>query len=274
MQKPSYIKHQNVTSKRTKILELINISKVFIGEKNITALSNINFSLEKGKFVSILGPSGCGKSTMLRIMAGLLEPTKGKVLIDGKFKNPVNDVVLLFQDYSRTLLPWRSVLENVMLGMESLKMTKQDRKETAKQLLELVGIQNFALEFPWRLSGGMQQRVALARALAKKPRVLLMDEPFGSLDARSRLYLGDQLLKLWSKLHTSIIFVTHDIDEAIYLSQRIVLLTASPGKIRINQPVRLKYPRNQIASRENTEFLRLRRKIYNAFYNEEIDLEI
>ena len=256
------------------LLIVEDLHKTFLGAGDVTALSGVNFRLQKGEFVSVLGPSGCGKSTLLRIIAGLLPATAGSVGIAGEnVTQPHKDVILLFQEYGRSLLPWRTVQQNVEFGLEIRAQSAQERRAVAQENLRLVGLEKFAQHFPWQLSGGMQQRVALARALACRPKVLLMDEPFGSLDARTREELEDELLRFWNELDLSILFVTHDLDEALYLSQRIVLLTRRPGRVREIRTVSLRHPRNQLQTRSEDEFLGLRSSLYGLLRNEHEDSE-
>ena len=249
------------------ILRLEKVSKSFPNSAGMLALGELNLTLTKGEFLSVIGPSGCGKTTLLRIMAGLLPPTTGRVFVDGTEQNPRGNVVLVFQEYGRSLLPWRTVLHNVTLGLEETVESAREREERARQFLELVELHDFSNAYPNQLSGGMQQRVALARALVRAPRVLLMDEPFGSLDARTRSLLEDLLLRLWQELKLTIVFVTHDIDEAIYLSQTILLLSPRPGRVVTAERVGLPYPRDQITTREDSRFLNLRRKLYHGLHD-------
>ena len=186
-------------------------------EKEMTALQNVSLGIEKGEFVCLLGPSGCGKSTLLNAMAGFLKPTKGTITIDGNpVQHPSISYVTIFQNYG--LLPWRSVERNVTLGLETKKVPKEEQKKTAQKYIEMVGLKGAEKKRPSQLSGGMQQRVAIARALAVNPEILFMDEPFGALDAITRMKLQDDILKICKETQKTIVFVTHDIEEAIYLS--------------------------------------------------------
>lgn len=255
------------------VLELQDVTKVYSDGNGLAAVSGVSLSFRAGEFVCILGPSGCGKTTLLRMMAGLLPVTSGRILLGDKLVDrPNGDVVLLFQEYGRSLLPWRPVLENVQLGLEAKRVPRQERMRLAKQFLDIVALRDFETHFPWQLSGGMQQRVALARALACSPKVLLMDEPFGSLDARTRDELEDVLLDIWLTLKTTIVFVTHDIDEAIYLGQRIVLLSERPATVRTVERVSLSYPRDHLTTKQADTFLTLRAKIYRALRSERKEL--
>lgn len=248
-----------------KILELQNVSKTFSDSGGLKAVSDLSLSLSQGEFLCILGPSGCGKTTILRMMAGLLPASSGAVLLGGRpVERPGSDAVLVLQEYGRSLLPWRRVLPNIELGLEAKGLSREERRPIAQRFLRTMGLEGFERHFPWQISGGMQQRVALARALACSPRVLLMDEPFGSLDARMRAELEDELLKIWSQLKLSIVFVTHDIEEAIYLGQRIALLTPRPARVQTVEPVPLDHPRDQLTTKRSVPFLDLRSKLLNA----------
>ena len=212
-------------------IEINNVTKIFQSDnKEYRALDKINFKIDEGEFVCLLGPSGCGKSTLLNIMAGFEKPTEGEILIDNeKVDKPRIDRLTIFQDYG--LLPWRSVEKNVELGLESLKITKEKRKEICEKYIKLVGLEKFKNHHPSELSGGMKQRVAIARALASKPKILFMDEPFGALDPITRVKLQEDILKIHKEERMTIIFVTHDVEEAVYLGSKIVILSPNPGKI-------------------------------------------
>ena len=216
------------------MLEVRGLRKEFqpLSGPPVTALGDVSFRVEAGQFVSVVGPSGCGKSTLLQCLAGLLRPTAGRVLFDGReVTGPPEGLILLFQEYNRSLMAWRTVLGNVRFALEGRGGARRELDAEARRYLELVGLGGFERHHPWELSGGMQQRVAIARALARKPGVLLMDEPFGSLDALTRIELEDTLLGLWETLHTTILFVTHDIEEAVYLSDRVHVLSRRPARV-------------------------------------------
>lgn len=229
------------------------------------AIREVSFAVGQGEFLSIVGPSGCGKTTLLMNLAGLMEPTEGRVLLDGReVRKPPPQIVLVFQDYTRSLLPWRTVLRNVSYGLElqRQRVLAGDQVARAEEHLEVVGLRDFRNFYPWQLSGGMQQRVAIARALACEPRILLMDEPFGSLDAQTRADLEDSLLGLWSKFKQTILFVTHDIDEAVYLSDRVLVLSGRPSVVLDEFPIELERPRDQLRTRSDRKFLEYRERIY------------
>lgn len=215
------------------IVKIDNLSKEFVSEKGrkVKALDNINIDVRENEFVCIVGPSGCGKSTLLRIIAGLEYLTTGQAFFYGKeIKEPTRDIGMIFQKYS--LLPWKTVEENIVLGLDFRKESKKTKNKIAKKYLEMIGMNDFHDAYPYELSGGMQQRVAIARGLANEPTVLLMDEPFGALDAYTRILMQRELLNLWENDRKTIIFVTHSVDEAIYLADKIMVMSHRPGKIK------------------------------------------
>jgi NitT/TauT family transport system ATP-binding protein len=204
------------------------------------AVETTSLNIKAGEFVCILGPSGCGKSTLMNAIAGYVKPTTGQVLVDGvKVKEPGPDRGMVFQQYS--LLPWKTVYENVAFGPKMAGKSRTSAGSTANTFLELVGLKKFGNRYPAELSGGMQQRVGIARALANYPSVLLMDEPFGALDAQTRLMMQESLLDIWRKFGTTVVFVTHDVDEAVFLADRVLIMSAAPG--RIIEDVKIKLPR-------------------------------
>jgi NitT/TauT family transport system ATP-binding protein len=232
------------------------------GEATV-AIEELSFQVDKGDLVSLVGPSGCGKTTLLTCIAGLTAPDAGGVIVDGvKVNRPPRNLVLVFQEYNKSLFAWKSVLGNVLFGLEARAKKPGGARERARRLIELVGLDGFEGHYPWELSGGMQQRVAIARALAYEPEILLMDEPFGSVDALTRLELEDTLLKIWQDLKTTILLVTHDIEEAIYLSDRIYVLSRRPSTILRQIDVGLPRPRNQLSTRADAKFMELRNEIY------------
>lgn len=228
-------------------------------------LEDVSFDVRKGEVLSILGPSGTGKTTLLRALSGLVKTAAGSELLyhGSPLPGPPEGVVLVFQDYTSSLLPWRTVERNVALGIEG-RVAKAERRERIYSALELVGLADRAKAYPNELSGGMQQRVQLARALAVRPQVLLMDEPFGSLDAMTKAQLQDELQTLQSVTGATVVFVTHDIEEAIYLSDRLVVLTGTPGRLHGTYTVNLPRPRSQLETREDANFLSLRHKVFHA----------
>jgi NitT/TauT family transport system ATP-binding protein len=255
------------------ILEVEGLSKDYrqLGGETTSAIEEISCRIDSAEFVSFVGPSGCGKTTLLMTVAGLLPPTSGRIILKGReVSGPPPDLVLVFQEFNKSLFAWRSVLGNVLFGLEARGNHSRAAKAKAYSLIELVGLKGFENHYPWELSGGMQQRVAIARALVYEPEVLLMDEPFGSLDALTRLELEDTLLKLWEELGTTILFITHDIEEAIYLSDRIYLLSRRPSKIIEELSIDFVRPRNQVTTRAEPRFMELRNKIYQRISYETV----
>jgi NitT/TauT family transport system ATP-binding protein len=253
------------------LLEIQNLSKTYrqLGGETTVAIGEISCKIEAGEFVSFVGPSGCGKTTLLMSIAGLIAPSAGQVVVHGKeVSGPPPNLVLVFQDFNKSLFAWRSVLGNVRFGLEARGNHPRQDDGKARSLIDLVGLKGFENHYPWELSGGMQQRVAIARALAYEPEVLLMDEPFGSLDALTRLELEDTVLKLWEELSTTILFITHDIEEAIYLSDRILLLSQRPSRIIEELPIDFARPRNQVITRSQPRFMEIRNRIYQRIRNE------
>jgi NitT/TauT family transport system ATP-binding protein len=234
---------------RNEIVAFHHVSKIY--NTGTVALSQFHFSITEGEFISFLGPSGCGKSTALRMVAGLGEATEGKVEVFGQNPKEVikntNDVAFVFQDAN--LLPWRTVLENVMLPLELRGSDKKSRKEDAIKVLEMVGLKDHIKSYPRQLSGGMRMRVSIARALAAKPKLLLMDEPFAALDEITRQTLQTELLEIWKREKMTILFVTHNVFEAVYLSTRIAVLSARPGRLSSIIDVDLPYPRERTDER-------------------------
>ena len=249
-------------------LELKNVSRTFVSEDNQTmeALSDISLSVENEEFICILGPSGCGKTTLLRIIAGLESASSGSITLDGAaITRPSPKMAMIFQEYS--LYPWRTVEENVTLGMELRGVKKAERSAAAGKYLDLVGLSGFGKRHPHELSGGMRQRVAVARALAIEPSILLMDEPFGALDAQTRNRMQHELLRIWDKTKKTILFVTHSVDEAVFLADRIVVLTQRPGRIKEIVTIPSVRPRE----RTSDEFGQIRRHLLDMI-KEESDL--
>lgn len=239
-------------------LKVDRVKKIFFGEKKeeVIALSDLSFHCEEGEFLCIVGPTGCGKTTLLRLIAGLERPDSGKISIDNKIVEGINtDATLVFQQYS--LFPWRNVIDNVSFSLEMKGIDRKKRYTEAQRFIDLVGLENFEKAFPYELSGGMQQRVAIARALAYNPRLLLLDEPFGALDERTRHRLQEELLTIWQQERKTIVFVTHTIDEAIFLATRILVMRDTPGRIEEEVNITLSRPRD----RRSTEFLDLHIKI-------------
>ena len=215
-------------------------------------MDRVNLEIEKGEFICLLGPSGCGKTTLLNTMAGFEKADSGSILIDGQpVTKPVPNRVTVFQHYG--LLPWQTVEKNVMFGLEAQKVPKEEARKRADQFIEMVGLRDFIHHRPSQLSGGMQQRVSIARALAVDPEVLFMDEPFGALDALTRDHLNEELLKIWQKTKKTVIFVTHSIEEATFLSDRVLVMSARPGRVKEMVEIDLPRPRGE-ATRNDPKF--------------------
>jgi len=249
------------------VLEVTSLTRAF-GDH--LAIADISLRVANGELVTIVGPSGCGKSTLLRCVAGLLPPTSGQVVLNGVTVTRVPDrLAVVFQDYSRSLYPWLSVAANVSLPLLSRAQGSRTgrgrgraaRRAIALEVLESVGLARFAGRYPWQLSGGMQQRVAIARALACDPVLLLMDEPFGAVDAQTREDLEDLLLRVRAERRITTLLVTHDIDESVYTGDRVIVLTGGPGRVLADVTVDLPAPRDQITTRERREFARLRAEV-------------
>lgn len=227
-------------------------------------LSDVNFDLNAGEFVCVIGPSGSGKTTLLRLLAGLLTPAAGNVSFMGQdHRAPSRDIAIVFQDYANALLPWRTAEGNVSLALEAAGVPRAARHERICTLLRSVGLGGSEGKYPSEMSGGMQQRLQIARCLAQDPDVLLMDEPFGALDAMTRQKLQDEVLRIVKASKVSAFFVTHDLEEAIYLADRIIALEPNPGRVSKIFDVTLPKPRNQLTTREMPEFLHLRRKLFD-----------
>jgi NitT/TauT family transport system ATP-binding protein len=230
------------------------------------ACRNVSFEVGEKEFVALIGPSGCGKSTLLHIVAGLSAPSSGDVRLRGEIVHaPRPQMMFVFQQYTKSIFPWKTVLDNVCLGIKyQLRGSRDDVEKRGRAQLKLVGLERYADFYPYQLSGGMQQRVAIARALARRPEILLMDEPFSAVDAMMRVELQDLLLWLWREFGLTILFVTHDLDEALYLAQRVIVLSASPGSVAEVVGVPLPYPRNQVETRREPLYLKLREHLYNS----------
>ena len=227
-------------------LSVLQVGRVFPaprGRGTIEALQPIDLAVERNDFITILGPSGCGKSTLLRIIAGLDKPTTGRVLLEGRpITGPGPDRGMVFQSY--TLFPWLTVRENICFGLREKGMAQPDQRERAAFFIDRVGLNGFEQHYPKQLSGGMQQRTALARALANDPQILLLDEPFGALDNQTRVLMPELLLGIWEADRKTVLFVTHDIDEAVFMGSRVVVMSARPGRIVLDRVVPLAHPRH------------------------------
>ncbi|GAB2750994.1 ABC transporter ATP-binding protein [Amycolatopsis magusensis] len=245
------------------MLEVKGLTHSYAEKKHAhVAVADLGFTVEAGQLACIVGPSGCGKSTLLRCIAGLIKPTGGSVrLHDDEVDGVPEDLAVVFQDYSRSLFPWLSVRQNVEFPLRWRGLDRAERRARAKEALGWVGLSGVDDKFPWQLSGGMQQRVSIARALASRPALLLMDEPFASVDAQTRFELEDLLRRVQRELGSTVLVVTHDIDESVYLGDRVLVLSKSPASIVADLPVGLPAERDQITTRESAEFVSLRGEV-------------
>ncbi|MFO1540692.1 MAG: ABC transporter ATP-binding protein [Chloroflexota bacterium] len=253
------------------LLAVDGVMKVVPGRTPVTALTRIDLEIGENAFVSIVGTSGCGKSTLLGIVAGLVEPTRGIVRVDGRpIDGPGRDRGVVFQAY--TLLPWLTARENIEFALKGERMGAAERRRVADEHLALVGLEGFADRLPRELSGGMKQRVAIARALCYRPRILLMDEPFGALDAQTRMLMQELLLRIWEAHRMTVLFVTHDVEEAVTLSDRVLVLSNRPGRVKEDIPIDLPRPRS-LAQQETPAFLALRHRILASIREEAVAME-
>lgn len=247
------------------ILSITDLSKKFpkaVGD-DLTAVEHFSLEIGSGEFVCLLGPSGCGKTTVLRMVAGLEKPSEGLIMLNGNpVTGPGQDRGMVFQEFA--LLPWRSVRRNIEFGLEINGASLEERKATSDKYINLVGLNGFEDAHPYELSGGMKQRVGIARALANDPEILLMDEPFGALDAQTRNFMQRELLNIWSKAKKTVLFVTHSVDEAVYLADRIVVMTKRPGKVKTTYDINLPRPRD----RGDPKFIDLRKAILDELETE------
>jgi NitT/TauT family transport system ATP-binding protein len=250
------------------MLEVRQLSKVFFEQNDprkpaLVALYNVSLTVRRNEFISLLGPSGCGKTTLIRIIAGLLASDRGEVLVENRpVTGPGRDRCMVFQQFG--LLPWRTVLANVEFALEIDGVSREERAAVARRYLDLVGLNGFEHYYPHQISGGMQQRVGIARALSKQPDILLMDEPFGAVDAQTREQLQEELLKIWGQTDTTVIFVTHSIDEAIYLSDRVIVMQARPGRVKEEFSVDLPRPRWEGDVKADPRFAQLRARLRDS----------
>jgi len=236
------------------------------GKREFTAVDNLNLKVKKGEFLTVVGPSGCGKSTFLDILAGLSEPTSGEIFIDGrKVKGPALDRGIVLQGYA--LFPWRTARQNIEYGLEIKRVPKAERHEISNRFIDLVELNGFEDNYPYELSGGMKQRVAIARALAYDPEVLLMDEPFAAVDAQTRETLQDELLKIWERTDKTIIFITHSIDEAVFLADRVAVMSTNPGTIKAYVDVDLQRPRRVGDTKNSIDFNWLTGEVWKLLHD-------
>ncbi|WP_084102492.1 ABC transporter ATP-binding protein [Demequina sp. NBRC 110051] len=249
-------------------ISISGVRKVFsLKDEDFVALDHVDLDIADNEFVTVVGPSGCGKSTLMNILAGLEEPTAGEAFVAGtSVSGPGPDRGVIFQQYA--LFPWLTVRKNVEFGLKVAGVSKTERRERAEHFIEMVGLSQFADALPKMLSGGMKQRCAIARAYAVNPSILLMDEPFGALDALTRVKLQEQLLDTWSREQRTVVFITHDVDEAVFLANRVVVMAARPGRIYDVVDVNLPYPRTEDV-RLSPEFTELRNRVWHSVYHQQ-----
>lgn len=249
---------------RPTMLKVTGLQKIYNGGATaVEAVRDLTFELAEGELVCLVGPSGCGKTTLLKCIAGLMAPTNGTVELAGRpVLSPPPGMAVVFQEYGRSLFAWMSVRDNVELPLKEKKLPKARRAELVAESLAAVGLIDFADSYPWQLSGGMQQRVAIARAVAYEPQVLLMDEPFAAVDAQTRADLEDLVRQIWKRLGVTVLFVTHDIDEAVYLGERVLVLSNSPTVVQDDITVDLPAERDQLTTRQDERFTHLRAHVY------------
>jgi NitT/TauT family transport system ATP-binding protein len=246
------------------MLEVEHLRKVYDGHgRSVEALRDLTFHIDAGELVCLVGPSGCGKTTLLRCVSGLLAPTSGRVVLEGRqVSEPPANMAVVLQEYGRSLFPWMSVAANVELPLREKKLPTARRRTLVGRALEAVGLADAGAAYPWQLSGGMQQRVAIARAIAYEPHILLMDEPFAAVDAQTRADLEDLIRRIWAEFAMTILFVTHDIDESVYLGQRVVVLSSSPTIVQQDLVIDLPAERDQLTTRSHPRFTALRGHVY------------
>ncbi len=252
-------------------VKIDNVEKIYEGRKGrMVALNGVSLDIKENEFICVVGPSGCGKSTLLNIIAGLLDATSGAVYVDGKkVEGTGTERGVVFQQYA--LFPWLTVIKNVMFGLKLKGMSDAEAREVAMKYIRMVDLEEFVDSYPKELSGGMKQRVAIARAYAVQPEVLLMDEPFGALDAQTRTQLQTELLKTWEEEQKTCFFITHDVEEAIVLATRVVIMSARPGRIRDIVDIDIPYPRTQ-ETKMTPEFIALKNRIWSQVYQEYLEV--
>lgn len=253
-----------VLAEGTAMLSVRNLKKVYqTGGGPVEAVRNLTFDLRPGELACLVGPSGSGKTTLLKCISGLMAPTEGEVLLDGtRVTGPPKKMAVVFQEYGRSLFPWMRVRENVELPLKNQDLAKAERDRLVDEALEAVGLSHVPQSYPWQLSGGMQQRVAIARAVAYQPEVLLMDEPFAAVDAQTRADLEDLIRTVWKNLGVTVLFVTHDIDESVYLGERVIILSSSPTVVQEDLVIDLPDERDQLNTRALPRFTELRHHVY------------
>jgi NitT/TauT family transport system ATP-binding protein len=257
---------------RESVITIENVYKEFnVNGRRLPIFDNVSFNIARGNFLSIVGPSGCGKSTLLKLISGLEKPTKGKIVFNnGEVKGAPKGMIYVFQQYTKSIFPWYTVIQNIEFGLRShKKVTKAECREKCMEYIKLVGLEGYENYFPAHLSGGMQQRVVIARALICEPEVLLMDEPFSAVDAMTRAILQELVLEVWEKFKITILFVTHDIEEAVFLSNQIISLGKAPAGIKEDVQVNLPFPRDPITTRELPEFGAIQHQLFSSIFTQE-----
>jgi NitT/TauT family transport system ATP-binding protein len=256
------------------VLEVDGLTKTYgVGDRAVRAIGDLSFRVFSGEFMCIVGPSGCGKSTLLKCLSGLLKPTAGTARLDGQvITGPSKRLALVFQDYTRSLLPWLTVRKNVTLPLRAKGVGRREREALAEETLGSVGLSKFIDHYPWQLSGGMQQRVAIGRALAYQAEILLMAEPFAAVDAQTRADLEDLILRVWGEYGITVLLVTHDIDEAVYLADRVVALTPAPTEVKELIDIELPRPRHQVETKEMPEFVHQRAHVFRLVKQTDTEL--
>ena len=246
------------------MLRVKSLHKVYDGHgRRVEAVGDLTFDIAPAQFACVVGPSGCGKTTLLRCIAGLLPPTAGEVTVNGvKVTGPPPGLAIVFQEYGRSLFPWLRVADNIELPLRAAGIARGPRRAQVEEALDAVGLADGRGAYPWQLSGGMQQRVAIARAIAYQPKVLLMDEPFAAVDAQTRADLEDLIRDVWQRFEVTVLFVTHDIDESVYLGQRVIMLSAAPTTVADDLEIDLPATRDQLSTRSDPRFAELRGRVY------------
>ena len=268
----SSVSEANKSAAAPPIIDVRGLGKTFTSQgRSLSVFDNLCFAIEKQSFLSVIGPSGCGKSTLLKLISGLETPTRGEIVFNGRrVSGPPKGMIYVFQQYTKSILPWRTVIENVEFGLRAQRSVSfKEARERCNEYINLVGLQGYEDYFPYQLSGGMQQRVCIARALICEPDVLLMDEPFSAVDAMTRAILQELVMRIWQTLPITILFVTHDVDEAVFLSSRIISLARSGGGIAEDVAIDLPLPRDQIATRSNPKFTELRQRLFASIFVQE-----
>ncbi|PNV59820.1 nitrate ABC transporter ATP-binding protein [Clostridium sp. chh4-2] len=257
----------NENSIKTIKVDIRDVERIYESSRGpVKALNHINLQIYENEFVCVVGPSGCGKSTLLNIMAGLDKATKGEILVDGeRVEEPSTERGVIFQQYA--LFPWLTVKKNIMYGLKNKKMTREQAGRAADKYIKMVGLDEFSSSYPKELSGGMKQRVAIARAFAMNPKLLLLDEPFGALDAQTRAQLQSDLLDTWEQEQKTCFFITHDVEEAVLLAQRVVIMSSRPARIKRIVDIDIPYPRTQ-ETKMDSRFMELKNEIWSEVYTE------